>query len=607
EEVPLRLDADRLAVRFAEGVETRDALAVASASGLDAASAEPTPPAGWYHLTLRSPLVDWADARNRISALLASPRVLFAAPVLHGFENHWVTVTPTVLLRFRPEHRQGGEGVLAEVAPELRLLERDFGGMAGAYRLGSEARDGFEVLASADRLARDPRVEWAEPDWLMSARALLIPNDPGFPYLWGMMNTGQFLGTPGMDMDADLAWDLTTGSASTRVLIMDSGIDPAHPDLNQVPGADFTGQGTGGAPGNVCDWHGTSVAGCVSAILDNGLGTVGIAPDCPALSARVLAMSLACNLSGAVQASWIVDALGFGLAQGARVSNASLGLGFASSALEAQYQSTYDAGMVHFAAAGNGGFGSILYPASIPVVNAVSGLAPSGTLTSFSQWGPGTDFSAPAVFVYTTDMTGPAGLSFGDYAFPYGTSFASPYAAGVAALVVSQNPTMTSREIELAMRAGRDLGAPGYDTTYGWGFVNANSALRSRPFGAGTAGSGGAIPELFVTGLLTIGSPVALRIENGLGGAVACLAAGIASASIPALGGTLFVQPPVIPIPATLGGNPGTPVVGTAGIGFTIPNDPVLQGLHLFFQAGLVDPGAGSGVALTNGLDLWIG
>ncbi len=607
EEVPLQLDGRRLALRSASPLGSAECLGITTAPGVQAASIESTALDRWYFLSLRSPLADAVDARDRIGALLALPSVEFAAPVFVGSDGGWVTVTPSVLARLRPDLPVEGRAVLAQIASEVDLLEEDFGGMARAFRLASRARSGFEVLAAANRIAGDPRVEWAEPDWLMSVTPSLIPNDPGFPYLWGHLNSGQFLGTPGMDMDSDLAWDITTGSASVRVLIMDSGIDPAHPDLNQVPGADFTGQGTGGAPGNVCDWHGTTVAGCVSATIDNGVGTVGIAPGCPALSARVFVSNLTCDLSGMVQVSWIVNALAFGLAQGARVSNASFGLGGVSSAIEAQYESTYNGGMVHFAAVGNGGVGFIFYPASIPVVNAVSGLAPTGTLASFSQWGPGTDFCAPAVFVYTTDLTGPGGLSAGDYAFPYGTSFATPYAAGVAALVFSQNPTMTSRQAELAMRAGRDLGIPGYDTTYGWCFVNAHSALRSRPYGAGSLGSGGIVPELFVSGLLDLGSPVSIRIEKGLGGAAGLLVLGVAEASIPIAGGTLLVQPPFIAIPVGLGGSPGIAGVGSIGVGFVIPNDPALTGQHVYLQAGLADPAAVSGNALTNGLDLTLG
>jgi len=62
-----------------------------------------------------------------------------------------------------------------------------------------------------------------------------IPDDPGFPNLWGMQNTAQFGGTLGMDMKGPQAWDITTGSSNIIVVILDVGVQPDHPDVNQIP------------------------------------------------------------------------------------------------------------------------------------------------------------------------------------------------------------------------------------------------------------------------------------------------------------------------------------------------------------------------------------
>ncbi len=155
-------------------------------------------------------------------------------------------MTREVLASFKPAFVLNANAILSEVVPELNVLEQDFGSMTGAFRLRSEAQNGFEVLASANRLAVDDRLKWAEPNAQFTGSNVLIPNDPGFSNLWGMQNTGQFGGTAGMDMDADLAWDIKLGSSNIQVLILDTGVQQDHPDINQLAGNDFTGKGGGG-------------------------------------------------------------------------------------------------------------------------------------------------------------------------------------------------------------------------------------------------------------------------------------------------------------------------------------------------------------------------
>lgn len=478
----LNLEPGRLAVRFRTPMSEAAALSPLANLGLQVTKSEPTGVAQWFLLTVSDRAADPADADMKIRRLLASPNVEFAAPVFQGLNGNWVTVTPDILLRFKPQYWDQADRLLPELAPELAVVTKDFGRMPGAYKLGSGSPDGFEVLSSANRLAGDSRIEWAEPDAQFSGTAALVPNDPLFPNLWGILNTGQFGGTPGRDMDGDSAWDIQTGSASIKVLILDVGVQQDHPDINQLPGADFTGEGGGGGPVNACDNHGTAVAGCVSGIINNSLGIAGIAPGCKVLSARPFTATLDCSGNWTSQASWTVDALTWGDSLGARVSNNSNIYGFTSSAIDAKYNSTYSNGMVHFAAAGNFSSSFISYPASIPIVNAVAALQPNGTLASFSNHGNGLDFSGPGQTIYSTDRTGGDGYVVGDYVIVSGTSFASPYCAGVAALVLSQNPGLTSAQVEDIMHcSSQDLGTTGYDTTYGWGLVNAEHALLNTP------------------------------------------------------------------------------------------------------------------------------
>lgn len=163
---------------------------------------------------------------------------------------------------------------------------------------------------------------------------------------------------------------------------------------------------------------------------------------------------------------------------GARVTNNSNWYAFQSNAIADKYAQTRDQGMVHFSSANNDGIPFITYPASLPSVNALAALDHNGDLAAFSNFGSGLAFSAPGESIYTTDQTGADGYFPGDYGFVSGTSAASAYAAGVAALVLSVAPFLDAEGVEIRMQTTAiDLGDPGYDEMFGWGFVNAFAAI----------------------------------------------------------------------------------------------------------------------------------
>ncbi len=603
----LDLDRTRIAVQCRTDVTADNLLVTLRDQGISGSAAVPTGVQHWHLIALRDQPVNLGELRALLDRAVQTAAVQFAAPVFHGIDGAFATITPDLLLCKQPGPARTLD-ILHELVPTATVLDVEFGGMAGALRAHSAARNGLDVLTEANRLAADPRMAWAEPDWQFSGKGDLIPNDPGWSQLWGMLNTGQFTGVPGMDMDCDLAWDVTTGNATVRVVVIDTGVQQNHPDINQLAGADFTGQGGGGGPVGPCDNHGTAVAGCATAIINNALGTVGTAPACRSISARAFISTAACDGSWTSNASWTVSALAFAQSQGARVTNNSNGYGFTSAAIDSQYASTYAAGIVHFASAGNDSSATtITYPSSLVVVNAVAALASNGNLASFSNHGVGTDFSAPGQNIYSTDRTGVDGYYAGDYGLVNGTSFASPYTAGVAALVLSQTPGMSAPYVELALRAARERGTLGYDTTFGWGFVNANSALRSIPYGVGLAGTGGIVPELFAGGIVRIGNTITVNVARGYGGSVAAIAVGNASASIPLFGGTLLVLPPLTVSTVGLSGTFGSPGAGSGTLNVAIPMSASLVNASVYLQAGVLDPAPIGGISLSNGLQIRIG
>ncbi|MFO0829526.1 MAG: S8 family serine peptidase [Phycisphaerales bacterium] len=490
---PLVLDPSRIAV-FAPSAAQRESLA-ARIAALDLAGAESGIlfEHGWS--SVKVPEADRNDAGiARLVRDIPDPAgaVAFASPVFLDEHGGEIVMTQDVFVGF-------DDGVAAAQAQAIiagagigAIVEADYHGMPGVYKVHATSSDGFEVLAQANAMANMPGVRFAAPNRVVRVYPdAFIPNDPNFGITWPLQNdggsyNGQFA-VADMDMDGPEAWDITVGSASIVVAVIDEGVQQNHPDLNQVtPGFDETGFGTDGGPVFGYDNHGTSVAGCIAGKINNALGTCGIAPGCRIRSFKV-AYDTAPDPAWTSQDDWIANGVLDAWGTGCRITNSSFGV--SSAALITNAYNLSSAFVVHFASAGNGGADGVGdptlgYPASLTSVQAVAALDPDGTLTSFSNYGTGLKYSAPGSNCYTTDRTGSPGYSSGDYTWFSGTSAASPYAAGVAALILSADPSLNpSGVIGIMDSTCVDRGAPGYDTTYGWGFVNAYNAAAEAAYG----------------------------------------------------------------------------------------------------------------------------
>ena len=341
---------------------------------------------------------------------------------------------------------------------------------------------GAEVVDALAAMSSQPKVLFTEPDMSFSGKHHGAPTDPLFDQSWALHNSGQFGGLPGFDLGALGAWQQTSGNPSVRVLVIDVGVQQDHPDILQLPGRDFTSGTSEGAPGggpaNPCDSHGTLVAGCISGKRGNQIGTCGIAPLCPVMSARCFTSNLPCDGYWTASYSWTANALNWGFANGCRVSNNSNGYFASSAAVAAAYAATRRGGMVHFASAGNSGANGSDYPASLPDVISVGAASANGSRPTWSNFGPTVDLLAPGDSVLTTDRTGPNGAVPGDFAVVSGTSVAAPFAAGSAALLLTYMPWLSEASVrEVIFGTARDMYAPGNDTESGWGLVRPDAAL----------------------------------------------------------------------------------------------------------------------------------
>ena len=476
--MPLAVDASRIAVYAPAGTDDlglRDAL---RRHGIDPATRIVSGVAGWQTYDIP------ADRRQVYSAAFLAMDLgadgAFASPVFIDSRNQPLIVTPDLLIGF--DESVSSEKAVAIIAAHApgQVLDVDFGGLANVYRVRTTLTHGLDVLTVSNELASLPEVRFAESDFIVKGQTFLTPNDPLFGTLWGLDQAND------QDMDAPEAWDITTGDSSVQVVILDVGMQQGHPDLNDVPGMDFSGSIAGGGPANECDNHGTAVAGCVAAVINNGIGVVGVAPGCIVKSGKIGTSTSFFGLCLGTfdsQPSMLVNALNWSVTSGARVTNSSFGY-TNSATVTTAYANARTNGVIHFVATGNDGSSTISYPASLPTVNAVGAMAASGNRASFSQYGVGIDISAPGQGIGSTDRTGAAGYEAGDYVSALdGTSFASPYAAGVAALVISADPSLTVAEVEqILYSTAVDRGVAGYDTTFGWGFVNAyNAVLAAAP------------------------------------------------------------------------------------------------------------------------------
>jgi hypothetical protein len=479
--IPLSYDTTRIAV-FEEVSSEADSAPLSKglpSLGIEAAAVAPSGIANLQIAWVPGDVKDAAGIRALVARAADLDSVRFSSPVFLDGRGNPVIISPYLLVGFQDDVTQEkAQALLAETGSGAGSInEEDWSKIKDFARVETTVKDGLAVLDFANRLAERPEVKYAEPDMIMTARKSLIPDDPYFPNLWGLHNTGQSGGTVDMDMDGPEAWDISVGDPGIVTVIIDDGVQQDHPDINQIAGRDFTSAGTDGGPGNQCDNHGTTVAGCTSAIINNGLGVVGIAPGARVASAKYSISNVPCDGSGWFYISWFVNALDWAQTIGARVTNCSSGFG-PSSSITNKYQETYDNGIVHFSSSGNSGGSGIGYPSSLPTVNSVGAINRYGNRAYFSTYGTGLAFVAPGQTIGTTDRTGSAGYFGGDYGYVDGTSYSSPYAAGVAAMVLSVNSSLMPAEVNQIMNdTCMDRGAAGYDIYYGWGIVNAHDAM----------------------------------------------------------------------------------------------------------------------------------
>jgi thermitase len=415
------------------------------------------------------------------AAMMAFGGITLAAPSNAVTTSNAATQSPhisgQIMVKFRDKDAAAG------VLRQHGLKEGPGIGGTGAHLIKVP---GGKELQLIEALSRNPAVEYAEPDEVVTAAT----DDQYFPQQYALQNTGQSLtstagtlvaadGTADADVDAVEAWNVPT-VGGTKVAILDTGVANVHDDIApQVVGyANFVSADTKEDPkANPEDkyGHGTHVAGIVAAKANNKIGVAGVCPDCSILDVKVL------NDAGAGSSSVIANGISWAASNGAKVINMSLGQRVSSRTLEAAVNNAWNQGAVIVAAAGNAGTQAKIYPGAYPNVIAVAATDNKDNKASFSTYGRWVDVAAPGVSVYSTFPNHPFvlgtqnGRSMG-YDIASGTSMASPVVAGVAALVWSSPAGTANTSVRTKVESTADR-IDGTGTYWARGRVNACKAV----------------------------------------------------------------------------------------------------------------------------------
>ncbi len=359
-----------------------------------------------------------------------------------------------------------------------------------------------DALAVAQELAADPRVSYAEPDFVtLRPRLQRLSVGPSLAPAAGDPLLGRQYATK-ITRALD-AWNIARASANVRIAILDEGVDTRHEDLATavVAGYDAIDDDDFQEP-NPWDGHGTACAGLAAAIPANDKGVRGVGGGCSLLAVRI-ARSDAPGADWTTSNSIIARAVDWSWQNGADVLSNSWGGGPASNAIarafeRARTQGRGGRGCVVVIAAGNDN-GAVSFPATLPEVIAVAAsneFDEPKTPTSRdgerwgSNFGPEISLAAPGVHNYTTDITGVAGYNPGqfldaNYVSDFnGTSSATPIVAGAAALLLSVNAELREYEVRAILVGTADKVGPlpyvdGRNDRMGAGRLNVLRAVES--------------------------------------------------------------------------------------------------------------------------------
>jgi serine protease len=422
----------------------------------------------------------------------------------------------------------------------------------------SEAR-----VIAARLMHNDPSLEYAEPDRMVYP--LTTPTDPGYGNQWHYFAPNGTTNKGGANLP--LAWDVTKGSPSVVVALIDNGYRP-HIDFPQLlPGFDFitdpvaahdgdgrdadaqdpsdavvAGECGVGKPARTGHWHGTFMLGLLGAVMNNGQGGTGVAPNAGIVPVRVVGKCGGLTSDVVDGMRWAAGLSVAGVPANltpAKVMSISIGApGACGSTFQAAVTDIVNAGTVIAVATGNGNLtNGVEAPANCSGVIAVTGHAIDGDLAHYANVNPQVALSAPGggcgkltfgttctdlsssngLGVYSTFNSGTTSPGADSYLIGVGTSGAAPHVAGVAALLLSINPTLSPAQVRSILQSSaRPFPAGSWCTSSGIGLC-----------GAGILDAQAAMQVLGIPPIVTITNPSQVVAPN-----ITVSLSGVATASV---------------------------------------------------------------------------
>jgi serine protease len=515
--------------------------------------------------------------RSVLSLICATVAIPALAAHDHEFPVEMVNgheaVAHQVLIRLK-----AGVSMSAKAA-----IERDFDvdaskgvGDGRVFLMNSKGRTTASLVRD---LSKRSELQYAEPNYVVHADVL--PNDTFMSSLWGLNNYGQLVngstGIPGADIDAPLAWDISTGSRNNVVAVVDTGVNYNHPDLQAnmwtAPAAftvtigGITRTCPAGARGfnaitNTFDpmddnRHGSHCSGTIGGVGNNGYGVAGVNWTASIMGCKFLGSSGSGTTANAVNAiEFAIQARQvLGAAANVRVLSNSWGGGGFSQTLFDEITKANTNNMLFIAAAGNNATNTdttIYYPQGYNVPNVISVAATSSTdgLASFSNYGAtSVDLGAPGVNVLSTVL----GTSF---SYLNGTSMATPHVAGAAALVLSVNGSLSVAAVRSTLLNTTDPIASLAGRTVTGGRLNLFRAVSAVTPPAPDFTMGATPPTQSVVQGVSASYTVSVSSVNGFSGAVDLTINGLPAGASATL------------TPGTISGGAGSSIldVTTAGV-----------------------------------------
>ena len=262
------------------------------------------------------------------------------------------------------------------------------------------------------------------------------------------------------------AWLLSIGSGNIPIAVLDSGADYLNSDISErlLPCTSYV-DNSFSCQDNF--GHGTQVISIIAAKPDNGLGTAGITWLNPILPVKIS------NEEGIATVSTLISGLDHAVKSSAKIAVISLSTEKESEILKQAVEDAIQNGLLIISSGGNTGKEEIRYPAGYDGVIGVGSVNSKKQISDFSNTGSHIKIVSPGEKILVPV------LNQNKLELVNGTSFSAPQVAGIAALIWALRPTYTNKDIEkLLLTTADDLGEPGYDTVYGYGLVNAETAIK---------------------------------------------------------------------------------------------------------------------------------